>query len=139
MRKALELARAGVALASPNPLVGAVLVSPSGEIVGEGSHTYSARKHAEVLAIEQAGPRARDATLYINLEPCSHTGRTGPCADAVIAAGLKRVVVAMRDPNPLVSGAGIDRIRNAGIDVTEGVLEAEARKLNESFAKYIRH
>jgi len=138
MRKALELARAGVALASPNPLVGAVLVSPSGEIVGEGSHTYSARKHAEVLAIEQAGPRARNATLYINLEPCSHTGRTGPCADAVIAAGITRAVVARRDPNPMVSGRGLAKLREAGLVVDEGLLEAEAKKLNEAFARYIR-
>lgn len=138
MQQALELARAGVALASPNPRVGAVLVSPSGDIVGKGAHTYEGRKHAEVLAIEQAGERSRGATLYINVEPCSHTGRTGPCADAVIAAGIKRVFVAMRDPNPLVSGKGIARLQAAGIEVHEGLLAAEARKLNEAFAKYIR-
>jgi diaminohydroxyphosphoribosylaminopyrimidine deaminase/5-amino-6-(5-phosphoribosylamino)uracil reductase len=139
MREALTLARAGIALASPNPCVGAVIVSPSGEILGRGTHTYEARKHAEVLALEQAGERARGATLYLNLEPCSHTGRTGPCADAVIAAGIRQVVIGMRDPNPLVSGGGIARLRSAGIEVTEGVLDAEARKLNEAFAKYIRH
>ena len=138
MRQALELARAGIALASPNPRVGAVLVNPAGKVVGQGTHTYEGRKHAEVLAIEQAGEHARGATLYLNLEPCSHTGRTGPCADAVIAAGIRRVFVAMRDPNPLVSGNGIARLGAAGIEVHEGLLAAEARKLNEAFAKYIR-
>ena len=139
MRQAFALAREGVALASPNPCVGAVLVGPSGEVVGRGTHTYEGRKHAEILAIEQAGKRSRAATLYLSLEPCSHEGRTGPCADAVIAAGIRRVVVAMRDPNPLVSGAGIEKLRTAAIEVQEGVLEGEARKLNEAFAKYIRH
>jgi len=139
MREALALAKEGVALASPNPCVGAVIVAPNDEVVGRGTHTYEERKHAEVLAIEEAGPHARGATLYLNLEPCSHTGRTGPCADAVIAAGVRRAVVAMRDPNPLVSGGGLAKLRNAGIEVVEGVLEAEARKLNEAFAKYIRH
>src|SRR5208337_342204 len=99
MQQALELARQGVALASPNPCVGAVVVAESGEIVGRGTHTYEKRKHAEALALEEAGKRARGATLYLNLEPCSHVGRTGPCADAAIAAGVKRVFAAMRDPN----------------------------------------
>ena len=139
MQQALELAREGIALASPNPCVGAVLVSPAGEIVGRGTHTYNGRKHAEVLAIEAAGERARGATLYLNLEPCSHVGRTAPCADAVIAAGIKRVFAAMRDPNPLVGGAGLAKLRAAGIEVHEGLLQSEARKLNEAFAKYIRH
>ena len=139
MQQALELARATVALASPNPRVGAVIVAPGGEIVGRGSHSYEGRKHAEILAIEQAGARAHGATLYINLEPCSHTGRTGPCADAVIAAGIRQVVLAMRDPNPLVSGKGIARLQAAGVEVQEGLLATEARKLNEAFAKYIRH
>ena len=138
MAQAMELARAGIALASPNPCVGAVIVDERGRIVGRGTHTYEGRKHAEVLAIEQAGELARGNTLYINLEPCSHQGRTGPCADAVIAAGIGRVVVAMRDPNPLVSGRGLERIRAAGIDVLEGVMEGEAKKLNEAFAKYIQ-
>src|SRR5271165_5796194 len=119
MRQALELAREGIALASPNPCVGAVIVNATGEVVGRGTHTYEGRKHAEVLAIEEAGPRARGATLYLNLEPCSHTGRTPPCADAVIKAGIKRVVVAMRDPNPLVSGGGLAKLSAAGIDVQE--------------------
>jgi diaminohydroxyphosphoribosylaminopyrimidine deaminase/5-amino-6-(5-phosphoribosylamino)uracil reductase len=139
MQQALELARRGIGLASPNPHVGAVLVSPKGEIVGEGTHTYEGRKHAEVLAIEQAGERARGATLYLNLEPCSHQGRTAPCADAVIAAGVKRVFASMRDPNPLVSGQGFAKLRDAGVEVHEGLYEGEARKLNEAFAKYIRH
>src|SRR5690349_12127371 len=104
MRRALELARDGIALASPNPYVGAVVVSPTGDIVGEGFHTYQGVKHAEVLAIEQAGERARAATLYLNLEPCSHTGRTGPCSDAVVRAGIARVYAAMQDSNPAVSG-----------------------------------
>lgn len=139
MQQALELARKGIALASPNPCVGAVLVNPEGKVVGQGTHTYEGRKHAELLALEEAGDRARGATLYVNLEPCSHVGRTGPCADAVIAAGVKRVFAAMRDPNPAVAGQGLARLRNAGIEVQEGLGEAEARKLNESFAKYVRH
>jgi len=139
MQQALDLARQGVGLASPNPCVGAVVVSPKGEIVGRGSHTYEGRKHAEILAIEQAGKKARGATLYLNLEPCSHVGRTGPCADAILAAGIKRVFAAMHDPNPVVSGRGFAKLRDAGIEVHEGLCEAEAKKLNESFAKYIRH
>src|SRR5271166_1982821 len=124
MRQALELAREGIALASPNPCVGAVIVSRTGEVSGRGTHTYEGRKHAEILAIEEAGERARGATLYLNLEPCSHTGRTGPCADAVIKAGIKRVFAAMRDPNPAVSGRGFARLREAGIEVREGLCEA---------------
>src|SRR5581483_3196918 len=139
MRRAMELARQGIALASPNPYVGAVIVNPAGEVVGEGFHTYEGVKHAEVLAIEQAGERARGATLYLNLEPCSHTGRTGPCSDAVIRAGITRVYAAMQDPNPAVSGKGVERLRAAGVEVHVGLLDAEARKLNESFAKYIVH
>jgi diaminohydroxyphosphoribosylaminopyrimidine deaminase/5-amino-6-(5-phosphoribosylamino)uracil reductase len=139
MQEALELARAGVAQTSPNPCVGAVVVAANGEIVGRGSHTYAGKTHAEVLAIKEAGIRARGATLYLNLEPCSHVGRTGPCADEVIAAGIRRVFVAMRDPNPLVGGRGIARLEAAGVEVIEGIGEAEARKLNEAFAKYIRH
>src|SRR5437867_11986184 len=99
MREALDLARHGRALASPNPMVGAVLVR-DGEVVGRGFHTYAGVKHAEILALEQAGDLARGATLYINLEPCSHQGRTGPCAEALIAAGVKEVVAAMQDPDP---------------------------------------
>jgi diaminohydroxyphosphoribosylaminopyrimidine deaminase/5-amino-6-(5-phosphoribosylamino)uracil reductase len=138
MKQALELARQGVGLASPNPCVGAIIVDERGRIVGRGVHTYEGRKHAEVLAIEEAGENARGNTLYINLEPCSHIGRTGPCADAVIAAGIHRVVAAMRDPNPLVAGKGFDRMRAAGIEVVEGIFEGEARRLNESFSRFIR-
>jgi diaminohydroxyphosphoribosylaminopyrimidine deaminase/5-amino-6-(5-phosphoribosylamino)uracil reductase len=137
MRRALELARQGTALASPNPRVGAVIVTSSGRVAGTGFHTYDGVKHAEVLAIEQANEHARGATLYLNLEPCSHQGRTGPCADAVIAAGIKRVVAAMQDPNPRVAGYGFAKLRDAGVQVEVGLLESEARKLNEAFARYI--
>src|SRR3569833_4013296 len=106
MREALELARKGVGLASPNPCVGAVVVDERGRIIGRGTHTYDNLKHAEILALEEAGDKARGNTLYLNLEPSSHTGRTGPCADAIIAAGVRRVVAAMREPTPLVSGKG---------------------------------
>lgn len=139
LRRALQLARKSIGLASPNPNVGAVLVNDGGEIVGEGFHTYEGIKHAEVLAIEKAGAKARGATLYINLEPCSHVGRTGPCADAVIAAGIRRVVASMPDPNPTVSGRGFARLRQAGVQVASGILEDEARPLNDAFAKYIRY
>jgi diaminohydroxyphosphoribosylaminopyrimidine deaminase / 5-amino-6-(5-phosphoribosylamino)uracil reductase len=138
LRQALELARAGVGLVSPNPCVGAVIVDGDGKVVGSGTYTYEGVKHAEALAIEQAGERARGATLYINLEPCSHRGRTGPCADAVIAAGIRRVVASIEDPNPLVSGQGFARLRAAGVEVETGLLQEEARRLNESFAHYIR-
>src|SRR5579863_18944 len=102
LRRALDLARKGLGLTSPNPCVGSVIVDEHGEVAGEGFHTYDGIKHAEVLALEQAGDRAKNATLYVNLEPCSHQGRTGPCADAIIAAGVRRVVACMPDPNPLV-------------------------------------
>jgi len=138
MRRALDLARAGVGLVSPNPAVGAVVVDASGREVGAGTHTYDGLKHAEVLALEQAGERTRGGTLYLNLEPCSHQGRTGPCADAVIAAGICRVVCSMEDPNPKVAGRGFAKLRASGIKVDVGLFAAEARKLNESFAKYIR-
>ncbi|MGC2324579.1 MAG: bifunctional diaminohydroxyphosphoribosylaminopyrimidine deaminase/5-amino-6-(5-phosphoribosylamino)uracil reductase RibD [Terriglobales bacterium] len=138
MRRALELARMGTALASPNPCVGAVIVDAAGNVVGEGFHTYAGLKHAEVLALETASDKARGGTLYLNLEPCCHQGRTPPCVDAVLQAGIKRVVVAMRDPNPLVCGKGLERLRGAGVEVVEGILEGEARKLNEAFARYIR-
>ena len=139
MQQALELAQRSLAMASPNPRVGAVVVSPEGKVVGRGSHAYEGVKHAEVLAIEAAGERARGATLYLNLEPCSHVGRTGPCADAIVVAGIKRVVASMRDPNPLVAGRGFARLQAAGVEVNEGLYEPEARKLNEAFAKYIRY
>ena len=136
MARALELARKGVALASPNPMVGAVLVR-DGRAVGEGFHTYEGRKHAEVIALETAGEYARGATLYLNLEPCCHTGRTGPCTEALIAAGVRRVVAAMSDPNPAVAGRGFEKLRAAGVHVETGLRENEARQLNEGFACWI--
>ena len=134
--QAVELARQGRALASPNPMVGAVLVR-DGEVIGRGFHTYAGLKHAEIVALEEAGERARGATLYINLEPCSHQGRTPPCADALIAAGVAKVVAAMQDPNPLVKGDGFRKLRAAGVEV---VIEpsAEAEKLNEAFTHFIQ-
>ena len=138
MQRAFALARLGIALTSPNPCVGAVLVDANGQVVGEGSYTYDGLKHAEILALEQAGERARSATLYVNLEPCSHQGRTGPCADAAIKSGVRRVVAAVQDPNPQVQGQGFQRLRAAGIEVVTGVGEEEARRLNEAFAKHIR-
>jgi diaminohydroxyphosphoribosylaminopyrimidine deaminase / 5-amino-6-(5-phosphoribosylamino)uracil reductase len=138
LERALDLARQGIGLASPNPCVGAVIVQ-NGAIVGLGSHTYEGLKHAEILALEQAGEHARGATLYLNLEPCCHQGRTPACVDAIVAAGIARVIACMEDPNPLVSGQGFERLRAAGIEVTAGILQSEARALNEAFAKYIRH
>jgi diaminohydroxyphosphoribosylaminopyrimidine deaminase / 5-amino-6-(5-phosphoribosylamino)uracil reductase len=137
MRRALELARGTVGLASPNPQVGCVVVR-DGVVVGEGAHLYDERDHAEIVALKQAGEGARGATVYVTLEPCSHHGRTGPCADALIAAGVHRVVAATVDPNPLVSGQGIARLRAAGMDVVVGVLEGEAREVNDAFAQFIR-
>ncbi len=139
LHHALELARKGIGLTSPNPCVGAVLVNHAGRIIGEGWHVFQGVKHAEVLALEQAGENARGATLYLNLEPCAHQGRTGACADAVIAAGVRRVVACMQDPNPLVAGRGFKRLRDAGVSVASGILADEARALNEAFAKYVRH
>ncbi len=177
MHRALELAAQGVALASPNPMVGAVLVR-KGNIIGEGFHTYDGMRHAEIVALEAAneqppenfgglvgrafrhdkkddnpsgvltpeGPSARaaidsdaarGATLYVNLEPCCHKGRTGPCTNALILAGVKRVVAAMQDPNPAVAGRGFKHLRAAGIEVVTGLREAEARRLAEPFAKWI--
>jgi diaminohydroxyphosphoribosylaminopyrimidine deaminase / 5-amino-6-(5-phosphoribosylamino)uracil reductase len=137
MQRALQLARQGTAATAPGARVGAVLVDSNGEVAGTGFYTYDGLKHAEVLALEQAGGRARGATVYLNLEPCSHQGRTPPCAEALVAAEVRRVVAAIADPNPLVAGRGFDRLRNAGIEVEAGLMEAEARKLNESFARYI--
>jgi diaminohydroxyphosphoribosylaminopyrimidine deaminase / 5-amino-6-(5-phosphoribosylamino)uracil reductase len=136
MDRALELAARGSALTSPNPLVGAVLVR-DGQVVGEGFHTYDGVRHAEIIALEAAGERARGATLYINLEPCCHTGRTGPCTKALITAGVARVVAAMADPNPEVAGRGFKQLRAAGIEVSAGLRESEARRLNEAFARWI--
>jgi len=137
MQHALELAHKGVALASPNPTVGCVIVRDGG-IVGEGFHQYERRDHAEIVALESAKEKARGAVLYVTLEPCSHQGRTGPCTEAIIAAGIARVVAATEDPNPVGSGRGFERLGQAGIEVVTGICEEEARRLNEGFACWIR-
>ena len=138
MSRALDLARKGVGLASPNPTVGCVLVK-DGQLVGQGYHQYDLKGHAEVVALAEAGEAAaRGSTAYVTLEPCSHTGRTGPCADALIRAGVARVVAATADPNPAVNGQGIARLRAAGIEVEVDVLAREARELNDGFARYMR-
>src|SRR5260221_15260 len=137
MEHALGLARKGIGLASPNPHVGCVIVR-DGQIVGEGFHQYEWRDHAEVVALKSAGDKARGATLYVNLEPCNHTGRTGPCTEAIIGAGVHRVVAPMQDPNPATSGRGFERLRAANIETVCGVLEDDARRLNEAFACWIR-
>jgi diaminohydroxyphosphoribosylaminopyrimidine deaminase/5-amino-6-(5-phosphoribosylamino)uracil reductase len=137
MTQALDLARKSIGLASPNPNVGCVLVK-DGHVVGEGFHEYDRRDHAEIVALKMARGEARGATAYVTLEPCSHTGRTGPCADALIQAGVARVVVSTADPNPAVNGQGIERLRKAGIVVDTGVCLIDARELNEGFARYIR-
>jgi diaminohydroxyphosphoribosylaminopyrimidine deaminase/5-amino-6-(5-phosphoribosylamino)uracil reductase len=139
LHRALELARQSLGLASPNPYVGAVIADGQGNVVGSGSYTYSGVKHAEILALAAAGKKARGATLYINLEPHAHQGRTPPCTDALIAAGIHRVVASMPDPNPKVSGQGFEQLRAAGVRVEVGRLEEQARRLNEAFARYIRH
>jgi diaminohydroxyphosphoribosylaminopyrimidine deaminase/5-amino-6-(5-phosphoribosylamino)uracil reductase len=135
MRLALTLARRGEGTTSPNPMVGALVVR-DGAVIGQGFHERAGGPHAEVGALDGAGDRAAGATLYVTLEPCSHHGRTPPCADLVLARGVCRVVCAMPDPDPRVSGRGIERLRGAGVEVTVGVLEAEARRLN---AFYVKH
>jgi len=137
MEHALALARKGIGLASPNPMVGCVIVR-EGQIVGEGFHQYEWRDHAEIVALKMAGEKARGATLYVTLEPCNHTGRTGPCTEAIMAAGVHRVVAAMEDPNPVNSGRGFERLRAADVEVFTGVCEEEARRLNEAFTCWIR-
>ncbi|HEX2835477.1 MAG TPA: bifunctional diaminohydroxyphosphoribosylaminopyrimidine deaminase/5-amino-6-(5-phosphoribosylamino)uracil reductase RibD [Thermoanaerobaculia bacterium] len=132
MRRALELAARGRYTTSPNPMVGCVIVR-DGAVIGEGWHQRAGQAHAEIEALRNATGDVRGATMYVTLEPCSHHGRTPPCSDAVIASGVSGVVIAMSDPNPLVNGGGIGALRGAGIDVTTGVLEAEARRLNEKF------
>jgi len=136
MAHALDLARKGVGLASPNPTVGCVIVR-DGAIVGEGFHEYDRGDHAEIVALKQAGAKARGATLYVTLEPCNHTGRTGPCTEAIFAAGITRVVATMEDPNPKTRGTGFARLRGTRIEVETGVLEPEAQELNEAFACWI--
>ncbi|MCQ4317043.1 bifunctional diaminohydroxyphosphoribosylaminopyrimidine deaminase/5-amino-6-(5-phosphoribosylamino)uracil reductase RibD [Stutzerimonas zhaodongensis] len=134
MALALQLARKGLYSTHPNPRVGCVIVK-DGELVGEGWHARTGEPHAEVHALRQAGERARGATAYVTLEPCSHHGRTPPCAEALVNAGVARVVAAMQDPNPQVAGRGLERLRSAGIEVSSGVLETDARALNVGFIK----
>ncbi len=136
MRRALRLAEKGRGRTSPNPMVGAILVKGS-KVVGEGYHAKAGEAHAEIVALERAGEEARGATLYLNLEPCAHYGKTPPCAPRVVEEGVGRVVIGMEDPNPLVKGKGIEILRGAGLDVEVGILEKECRRLNEAFCKYI--
>jgi diaminohydroxyphosphoribosylaminopyrimidine deaminase/5-amino-6-(5-phosphoribosylamino)uracil reductase len=132
-RRALELAACGVGQVSPSPLVGCVIVAENGETVGEGCYVYDNATHAEVLALQQAGERAKGATAYVSLEPHNHHGRTAPCTEALINAGIKRVVCPIEDPNPLVSGKGFQVLRENGIEVVTGILQTEAERQNEKF------
>lgn len=138
MRKALRLAERGRGRTSPNPMVGAIVVDDEGVIVGRGSHEFAGGPHAEVHALADAGARARGATLYCTLEPCCHVGRTGPCAPRVADAGIRRVVIATEDPNPLVAGGGAALLRDRGVDVQSGVLHEEAARLNAPFFTVMR-
>lgn len=133
MRVALGLAERGRATVSPNPMVGCVIVAPDGACVGRGSHERAGEPHAEIHALRQAGARARGATMYVTLEPCCHSGRTGPCVVPIVSAGIARVVAAVQDPNPAVAGRGVAYLRERGVEVTVGVLETEATRLNEVF------
>jgi diaminohydroxyphosphoribosylaminopyrimidine deaminase/5-amino-6-(5-phosphoribosylamino)uracil reductase len=143
MKRALELARRGIAVTSPNPAVGCVILDCAGQVVGEGWHEYDLLDHAEAAALkiaaQHAGERLRGGTAYVTLEPCNHTGRTPPCTEALIAAGLRRVVAATIDPNPAVAGHGMEALRAAGLETVVGVCEAEARRLNEAFAHWSQH
>ena len=138
MRRALELAALADGYTSPNPLVGAVVLDPSGTLVGEGFHARAGEPHAEVGALAQAGDAARGGTIIVTLEPCCHHGRTPPCTDALIKAGIARVVVALTDPDPRVAGGGLQRLRDAGVEVISGVLEAEAAHQNRAFLHRVR-
>ncbi|HEX8459084.1 MAG TPA: bifunctional diaminohydroxyphosphoribosylaminopyrimidine deaminase/5-amino-6-(5-phosphoribosylamino)uracil reductase RibD [Pyrinomonadaceae bacterium] len=139
MRRALALAARGAGAVSPSPLVGCVVARESGEVVGEGFYLYEGVKHAETLALEQAGERARGATAYVSLEPHAHQGRTPPCTLALIAAGVRRVVAPIEDPNPLVSGRGFKHLRAAGVEVEVGLLAQDAARLNEKYIHAMRH
>jgi diaminohydroxyphosphoribosylaminopyrimidine deaminase / 5-amino-6-(5-phosphoribosylamino)uracil reductase len=138
MRRALEHARRGIGRTTPNPIVGAVVVSDEGVVVGQGAHEKAGEPHAEIHALDEAGDAARDATLYCTLEPCAHTGRTGPCTERIIGAGIKRVVAAMEDPFPLVSGKGFARLRAHGIEVAVGIERDAAVRLNQPFLTALR-
>jgi diaminohydroxyphosphoribosylaminopyrimidine deaminase/5-amino-6-(5-phosphoribosylamino)uracil reductase len=137
MARALELAARGVGQVSPGPLVGCVIVGPAGEVIGEGFYVFEAIKHAETIALDQAGEKARGATAYVSLEPHAHHGRTAPCTDALIAAGIKRVVAPIEDLNPKVSGTGFAHLRAAGIQVETGLLREEASRVNEAYLHYM--
>jgi diaminohydroxyphosphoribosylaminopyrimidine deaminase / 5-amino-6-(5-phosphoribosylamino)uracil reductase len=137
MHRAMDLARRGSGLTSPGARVGAVITDSSGQLISEAFYTFDGLKHAEILALERAGSRASGGTIYLNLEPHCHQGRTPPCTDALIAAGIKRVIAAMSDPNPKVAGKGFEQLRAAGIVIESGLFEAEARRLNEAFARFI--
>lgn len=137
MKRAFFLAERGLGRTAPNPIVGAVVVSPDGVVVGQGAHLAAGGPHAEVVALDEAGAQARGATLYCTLEPCSHAGRTGPCVERIVGAGVARVVIPMRDPNPRVSGAGVARLRAHGVDVTEGVCGELAAAQNAPFLRWI--
>lgn len=137
MDRALALAERGRGRTSPNPMVGAVVVSPAGVVVGQGAHLEAGGPHAEVDALDMAGPYARGATLYCTLEPCSHTGRTGPCVERIVAAGIQRVVMATTDPNPRVNGAGVVYLRARGIEVVEGPGAEQARRQNAAFFTWV--
>ena len=143
MQRALELARRGIAVTSPNPAVGCVVLDRAGQVSGEGWHEYDLVDHAEVIALrvaaQHAGDRLRGGTAYVTLEPCNHTGRTPPCTDALIASGISRVVAATIDPNPTVAGHGMEKMRAAGLETVLGPCEAEARRLNEGFARWSQH
>jgi diaminohydroxyphosphoribosylaminopyrimidine deaminase/5-amino-6-(5-phosphoribosylamino)uracil reductase len=137
MRQALELAERGRYGASPNPMVGAVLLSRSGEVVGTGAHLRCGGPHAEVSALEEGATQAVGGTMVVNLEPCIHQGRTPPCVDAILAAGVARVVIGTRDPNPLVNGSGVEALKTAGVEVVEGVEEEACRRLNRRFFHWV--
>jgi diaminohydroxyphosphoribosylaminopyrimidine deaminase/5-amino-6-(5-phosphoribosylamino)uracil reductase len=138
MRRALHQAKQGQALVSPGPLVGCVIASPEGQVVGEGFYVYEQLKHAETYALEQAGERAKGAIAYVSLEPHAHHGRTPPCTDALIKAGIARVVAPIEDPNPKVSGKGFAHLRSAGLEVSVGLLSREAERLNEKYLHFMR-
>jgi len=139
MARAIALAERGRGRTNPNPLVGAVVVSPDGVVVGQGAHLVAGGPHAEVIALDEAGHRARGATLYCTLEPCSHTGRTGPCVERIVAAGVRRVVTAIQDPNPVVDGRGHAWLRERGIEVEVGAGKDEAERQNAPFLTWMRH
>ena len=148
MQRALDLARRGIGVTSPNPAVGCVILDRAGQVIGEGWHEYDLRDHAEIVALNEAKQHAltyqkedrlKGGTAYVTLEPCNHTGRTGPCTEALIAIGIARVVAATGDPNPTVTGHGMERLRAAGLETTLGICEAEARRINEGFARWIQH